>query len=63
VTSVTPDAQLVCYDSSPGGNVREERTFDERWGDLSVTRALRNHNVWLTLTYLGLILLMARVYA
>jgi hypothetical protein len=34
-----------------------------RWGDLFVTRALRNHNVWLTLTYLGLILLMARVYA
>jgi hypothetical protein len=58
VTSVTSDAQLVCYDSSPGGNVREEGG-----GNLSVTRALRNHNVWLTLTYLGLILLMARVYA
>jgi hypothetical protein len=32
-------------------------------GDVLVARALRNQNVWLTLTYLGLILLMARVYA
>jgi hypothetical protein len=60
---------VLCYDSSPGENVREEwRTLDasvrwEWWGDRFVTRALRNHNVWLTLTYLGLILLMARVYA
>ncbi len=28
-----------------------------------VTRALRNHNVWLVLTYFGLIFLMARAYA
>jgi hypothetical protein len=28
-----------------------------------VARALRNHNVWLVLTYVGLILLMARAYA
>jgi len=28
-----------------------------------VERTLRNHNVWLTLTYVGLILLMARAYA
>jgi hypothetical protein len=28
-----------------------------------VARALRNHNVWLVLTYVGLILLMARTYA
>jgi len=28
-----------------------------------VERALRNHNVWLVLAYLGLILLMARTYA
>jgi len=28
-----------------------------------VARALRNHNVWLILTYVGLILLMARTYA
>jgi hypothetical protein len=28
-----------------------------------LARALRNHNVWLVLTYVGLILLMARTYA
>ncbi len=28
-----------------------------------VTRALRHQGLWLTLTYVGLILLMARVYA
>jgi len=28
-----------------------------------LARALRNHNVWLALTYVGLILLMARTYA
>jgi hypothetical protein len=27
-----------------------------------VARALRNHNVWLVLGYVGLILLMARAY-
>lgn len=32
-------------------------------GGMLVTRALRNHNVWLTLTYVGLILLMARAYS
>jgi hypothetical protein len=30
---------------------------------LSVARALRNPNVWLTLTFVGLILLMAHTYA
>lgn len=35
-----------------------------RWdGGFLVARALRNHNVWLVLTWLGLILLMARTYA
>jgi len=28
-----------------------------------VSRALRNHNVWLVLGYVGLMLLMARAYA
>ena len=28
-----------------------------------VARALRNHNIWLVLGYVGLILLMARAYA
>ncbi len=32
-------------------------------GGTAVARALRNHNVWLVLTYVGLILLMARAYA
>jgi hypothetical protein len=32
-------------------------------GVFLVARALRNQNVWLVLTYVGLILLMARTYA
>jgi len=32
-------------------------------GEPRVARTLRNHNVWLTLAYVGLILLMARAYA
>ena len=32
-------------------------------GGTAVARALRNHYVWLMLTYVGLILLMARTYA
>jgi hypothetical protein len=32
-------------------------------GFRNVERALRNHNVWLVLTYVGLILLMARTYS
>lgn len=32
-------------------------------GGMDLARALRNHNVWLVLTYVGLILLMARTYA
>ena len=37
-------------------------TRGERGTDL-VSRAIRSHNFWLVLTYLGLILLMARAYA
>ena len=29
-------------------------------GDPAVSRTLRNHNVWLALTYVGLLLLMAK---
>ena len=32
-------------------------------GDGFVSRALRDQRLWLTLTYVGLILLMARAYA
>ena len=36
----------------------------EKWmGGESMPRALRNHNVWLVVTYLGLIFLMARAYS
>jgi len=28
-----------------------------------VTRALKNHNLWLAVTYVGLLALMARAYA
>lgn len=32
-------------------------------GKVEVSRALKSHNLWLTVTYVGLILLMARAYA
>jgi len=35
----------------------------DKRGDGFVSRALRNQGFWLTLTYVGLILLMARAYA
>ena len=35
----------------------------QREGGFELARAFRNHNVWLALTYVGLILLMARTYA
>jgi hypothetical protein len=47
-----------------GVEPRGVRTTGNGWqGGRLVARALRNHNVWLTLTYVGLILLMARTYA
>jgi hypothetical protein len=33
------------------------------WGDDLVSRALKSQKLWLSLTYVGLILLMARVYS
>jgi hypothetical protein len=43
------------------------RTMSEAtvWGktEVLVTRALRNQSLWLVLTYVGLLLLMARAYA
>jgi hypothetical protein len=42
---------------------RGRRASRETPGGIIVARALRNHNVWLVLTYVGLILLMARTYA
>jgi hypothetical protein len=37
--------------------------IDEGEGNQLLTRALRHHGLWLALTYVGLILLMARAYA
>jgi hypothetical protein len=34
-----------------------------KMGGSLVARALKNHNVWLTLGYVGIILLMARAYS
>ncbi|MGH0038145.1 MAG: hypothetical protein ACQGVK_24195 [Myxococcota bacterium] len=35
----------------------------EGLGGILVSRAIRNHNLWLAVGYVGLILLMARAYA
>ncbi len=46
-----------CASAGSGDPTRGNRGF------FLVRRALRNHNVWLVLTYFGLIFLMARAYA
>lgn len=70
MTRVTPRRHPVCYRSSTVAIVRNEEYEEyeafavrEVQGGFLVARALRNHNVWLALTYVGLILLMARTYA
>ena len=40
-----------------------EFTNRSQGGDLQVSKALKQRGLWLTLTYVGLILLMARAYA
>ena len=40
-----------------------EKHSNRNPGSGSVTRALRSNNFWLCLTYLGLIVLIARAYA
>ena len=59
-------------DDESGGSksrIRESGSRDWRPGQGSlgvgvlVARALRNHNVWLVLMYVAVILLMARAYA
>jgi hypothetical protein len=42
---------------------KEEREQQETREIVQVARALRNQNVWLVLTWMGLILLMARAYS
>jgi hypothetical protein len=56
---------LKCWgDRSKSHSVRcFVRTTQPAKGDGFVSRALRNQSLWLTLTYVGLILLMARAYA
>jgi hypothetical protein len=58
VTRVTQAAQLVCYRSSVPWNFRKKSESSKRPGG-----SFRNHNVWLVLTWMGLILLMARAYS
>ena len=43
--------------------IRVTRVRGRRPKRRSMERALRNHNVWLTVAYLGLILLLSRTYA
>ena len=79
VTRITLQRIQLCYRSSVSSNVRKKEWTTRRWsagevgeyrarlcetdGGTVVARALRNHNVWLALAYVGLILLMARTYA
>jgi len=59
VTRVTPDG----FGAQAARRSFETICIGVRDEELVVERAVRNHNVWLTLIYLGLILLMARAYA
>ncbi len=50
------------------GWISYERGFrfpriEEEPGRVLVSRAIKNHNLWLSLGYLGLLLLIARAYA
>ena len=79
MTGVTQNAEIVCYLSSTGGNVRNENSrhpievslralanidrHEAKGGGDLVTRVLKHQGLWLTVTYLALILLMARAYA
>lgn len=60
MTEVTSEGLDDGFRSSSAPCVRNERTGVWR---VTVTRTLLNHNVWLALTCIGLILLMARTYA
>jgi len=43
--------------------LRSKRKGADGRGGGIVTRALRSHGLWLTVTYVGILLLMARAYA
>ncbi len=57
----------MCYPSSvaaPGTKEKETRRQHEaNDGGNLVTKALKHHSLWLVLTYVGLMLLLARAYA
>jgi hypothetical protein len=48
---------------APASNQRAENLAPLAVGGERVSRALKSQKLWLSLTYLGLILLMARTYA
>ena len=50
-------------ESADSMNENRRKKIYEKEGWVSMSRALRNHSLWLLLTYVGLILLMARTYA
>ncbi len=66
MTRVTQPWPDLCYRSSLGGIVRNDPLdvplVIQRGLDF-VTRALKHQGLWLTVAYVGLILLMARAYA
>ena len=67
MTGLTPDHSKCANTQVLGGSFEESGTSfapPEVTGGIGlVSRALRNQGLWLTLTYVGLILLMARAYA
>ncbi len=48
---------------APGATAAPPPRLDEISKEPTVTRALRSHQLWLTLTYFGLLVLMARGFA
>lgn len=49
--------------SNPTNNLLDPSNTEETRKATSLTRALRSHQLWLTITYFGLLLLMARGFA
>lgn len=49
--------------SAPLDSATRTGNPESDWKELLVTRALRSQELWLTLTYLGLLLLMAKGFA
>jgi len=68
VTAITLSPDLLCYclksdamrSMEPVKPGSMQATAGRFWGEIAVERALKSHSLWLTLTYIGLILLMVR---